>query len=146
MTKTFFTTIAAWAWATFGPAVPLAAACTAAVIGDVWSARRLARRIGRQKPSERQKLKFSSAKFGRVVCTLSKIYAALALTALVETTLLGEWMHLLKFVGALICFWQIVSILENEASCNSHPWAKVALRFLVDKTARYLKPDDLPKV
>lgn len=142
--KAIAVALASWAWAVLGPAIPVAAACTAMVIADVWSARRLARRLGKKKPSKRQTLKFSSARFGRVIVTLMKIYATLALAAVVESVVCGEWVPLVKFAGAIICFWQGVSILENEASCNDCPWARIAARFLVDKTSRYIRPDELP--
>lgn len=142
--KSVFVSTAAWIWAVLGPALPMATACTAMVLADVWSARRLASRLGDKHPSARQNLKFSSARFSRVIRTLVKVYAALALAALVESVVVGEWMHLLRFVAAIICFWQAVSIVENEASCNSHPWARVLGRFLVDKTSRYIGKDDMP--
>ena len=138
--KSILSILFAWLWALLAPALPLAAACTAMVVGDVWSARRLARRLARQAPEARQRLKFSSAKFGRVVCTLAKIYGVLALAAVVQSALDGEWTHLLQFVAGLICFWQGVSILENEATCNPHPWARHVLRHVADKTRRHL-PD-----
>lgn len=142
--KSIVTAAGGWAWATFGPAIPFGAACTGMVLADVYTARRLARRLGRKRPTARQRLKFSSARFGRVVRTLMRIYAALALAALVEHVVVGEWIHLLKLVAAVICFWQGVSILENEASANPHPWARVAGRYLIDKTARHIDPTDLP--
>ncbi len=137
--KSVFVALAGWSWTVFGPALPVAAACTAMVLADVWSARRLAGRIGRNIPSARQQLKFSSARFGKVIRTLTKIYAVLALAAMVENVVVGEWVHLLKFTGAVICFWQAVSILENECSSNPHPWARTLARYLVDKTSRYIK-------
>lgn len=143
-TKSIVVSLAGWIWAVFGPALPMATACTAMVLADVWSARRLAARLGHKIPSARQQLKFSSARFGKVVRTLIKVYAAVALASLVENVVIGEWMHLLKFVAAIICFWQAVSIIENEASCNSHPWARILARSLVDKTSRYIKEGELP--
>lgn len=135
----------AWAWSVWGPAIPVGAACTAMVLADVWSARRLARRL-REKPStDKQRLKFSSARFGRTVRTLMRIYALLAVAAVVEHEVVGEWVHLTKMAAAVVCFWQAVSILENEASANPNPWARAAGRWLVDKSSRYLKDDELPK-
>ena len=142
--KTIAAALGAWAWTILGPALPVAAACTGVVLADVWSARRLAARLGKTNPTARQKLKFTSARFGRVVKTLLKIYTVLALAALLEREVVGEWVHLLKFTGAIICFWQCVSILENEASCNDHPWARSLGRYLVDKSSRYLSTDELP--
>lgn len=134
-----------WAWSVWGPALPVGAACTAMVLADVWSARRLAARVRDKQPDKRMSVKFSSARFGRTVCTLMKIYTLLAVAALVEAAVAGEWIHLTKLAGAVVCFWQGVSILENEASSNPQPWARAAGRWLVDKTSRYLRDDELPR-
>lgn len=142
--KSIVAALGGWTWAVLGPALPFGAACTAMVLADVYSARRLARRLGRRRATARQRLKFSSARFGRVLRTLARIYAVLALAAVVEHVVVGEWIHLLKLVAAVICFWQAVSILENEATANHHPWARAAGRYLVDKTARHIDPADLP--
>ncbi len=142
--KSVVAALGGWAWAVFGPALPFGAACTCMVLADVYTARRLARRLGRRRPTARQRLKFSSARFGRVVGTLLRIYAALALASVVEQVVVGEWIHLLKLVAAVICFWQAVSILENEATANPHPWARAAGRYLADKAARHIDPSDLP--
>ncbi|MDE6300321.1 MAG: hypothetical protein K2M19_01215 [Muribaculaceae bacterium] len=138
-------TLGAWAWSVWGPALPVGAACTAMVLADVWSARRLARRLRGKRPTARQRLKFSSSRFGRTVRTLFRIYSLLAVAAVVEREVVGEWIHLTKFAAAVVCFWQAVSILENEASSNPDPWARAAGRWLVDKSSRYLKDDELPK-
>lgn len=140
--KSISAVLGGWAWAVFMPAAPVAAACTAMVLADVWSARRLARRIGRRVPSARQSLKFSSARFGRVVPTLLRIYATLALAAVVQNAL-GRWFPAMEFAGGVVCFWQGVSVLENEASFNPHPWARVLRRYLADKVSRHIKPDEL---
>jgi len=142
--KSILAAVGGWIWTVFGPALPYGAACTAMVLADVYTARRLARRLGRRQPSARCKLKFSSARFGRVIGTLMRIYATLALAAIVEQVVVGEWIHLQKLTAATICFWQAVSILENEATANPHPWARTAGRYLIDKTARHIDPADLP--
>ena len=47
-----------------------------------------------------------------------------------------------------MCFWQGCSIIENEASANASPWAKIAGKILVDKTSRHLgiEPEDLAEI
>lgn len=138
--KMAVTSFGAWAWTVFGPALPYGAACTAMVLADVWTARR----IGRPRRDARMRLKFSSARFGRVVVTLIKIYAVLALAALVENVVTGEWVHLQKLTAGIICFWQAVSILENESTAADHPWARTIARYVADKTSRYIDEKDLP--
>lgn len=136
--KTAAAVTGGWLWAALEPAVPGAVACTAMVLADVWTARRLQHRLARKRPTARQLGKFSSARFGRVIATLTRIYTALTVAALVQNAITGEWARLVELVTGIICFWQGVSILENESSSNPHPWAKALGRYVADKTSRYI--------
>ncbi len=130
---------AGWLWATAGPALPFGVVCTAMVVADVVSARRLARRLRRIAPGQADgSLRFSSARLGRVVGTLARIYALLVLAAMVDSVVMDGGRVLLKFAAGAVCFWQAWSILENEAAANPRPWARILRRILVDKTARHL--------
>lgn len=137
-----------WLAAALMPAAPYGMVRTVMVIADVVSARRLAHRLGRQMPTKRQQLKFSSARFGRTVSKLCRIYGLLTLAALLQHTFGGDWCDLLKWSAAIVCFWQGCSIIENEASANASPWAKIAGKILVDKTSRHLgiEPEDLAEI
>lgn len=135
--KTGLTLGAAWLWQAACPTFPFAAVCTAMVFADVVTARRLARRLGRRVPSQRQRLKFSSARFSRTLLKLGRIYALLLLTALVQHVVLPR-VELLRYVAAAICFWQAVSMLENEAGANESSWARILRKVLIDKTERHL--------
>lgn len=135
--KSVAAAVGGWLWVALSPAIPAAVACTAMVMADVWSARRLQGRLAKNRPTERQLNKFSSARFGRVIATLSRIYGALTVAALVQHAVTGEWAHLLEFVAGIICFWQGVSILENESSCNPRSWARALGKYVVDKSSRY---------
>ncbi len=42
-------------------------------------------------------------------------------------------------VAGAVCFWQLLSILENESTCSDARWARVARRFLIDKARRHLQ-------
>ena len=136
--KSSVTTLGAWLWTTLEPAVPFGAVCTAMVFADVISARRLAFRLRKKHPNCHQQLKFNSSRFGHIFGSLAKIYSVLLLATLVQNVIIGESFNLLKFVAGAICFWQAVSILENEASCNAHPWARILSKILIDKTERHL--------
>ena len=138
MIKRVSTALGAWLWTALCPAMPFVFVCTLMVLADVVSARRLAKRLARRHPAQRQRLKFSSARFGHVVKTLTHIYGLLILTALVQHVVIGSEFDLLRLVAAAICFWQAVSILENETSANNSPWARVLGRYLADKTERHL--------
>ena len=127
-----------WLCATAAPALPFGVVCTFMVMADVVSARRLARRLRAAAPDHAPRLRFSSARFGRVVGTLIRIYALLILAAMVDSVIMGGDGLLLKFAAGVVCFWQAWSILENEAAANPRPWARILRRILVDKTARHL--------
>ena len=136
--KGVIATAGAWLWLMIEPALPYGMVCTLMVLADVVSARRLAQRIRKIAPRHHNLLKFNSARFGQIFKTLSRIYAVLLLAAMVQGVIVGESFELLKFVAGSICFWQGISILENEASCNARPWARILRRILIDKTERHL--------
>lgn len=127
------------------PVLPYGAICTAMVLADFISARMLARRL-RRKMKEgaiKDKVKFSSRRFGVSVMSLAKVYALLLLSHGVDAVIVGETagFSTLRFSAALVCFWQFWSILENEASANDARWARLAQRILIDKTSRHLGID-----
>lgn len=140
------------AWAFMAPVMPYAELCTVMVLADYLSARQLGRRLSRRLAEKGRKdaaapARFSSARFKGVIATLTRVYAALLLAAAIQN-LLVEGMpfvpsgfNCVKFVAGLVCFWQLMSILENESTCSSSRWARLARRYLADKARRHL---DLP--
>jgi len=44
------------------------------------------------------------------------------------------------FAGFVIC-WQIISIIENESSCNDALWAKFCQKILANKSERHFDVD-----
>jgi len=135
--KSVFCLAGGWLYAAVAPAFPAGVVCTLMVLADVVTARRLARRLRKAAPQQAQRLKFCSARFGRVFATLVRIYAVLMLAAMVETTIVGRE-GLLRIVAGAVCLWQAVSMLENEASCNGARWARIMRNVLIDKTERHL--------
>ena len=127
------------------PVLPYGAICTAMVLADFVSARMLARRLRRKikEGAIKDKVKFSSRRFGMSVMSLAKVYALLLLSHGVDAVIIGETtaFSALRFSAALVCFWQFWSILENEASANDAQWARLAQRILIDKTSRHLGID-----
>lgn len=124
------------------PVVPYAALCTAMVLADFVSARLLARRVRRRlsRRPQPEATRFSSRRFGNVIATVAKIYAFLLLSRGVDAIIIGDGaqVSMLRAAAAMVCFWQLWSVLENEASANNARWARVAQRILVDKTERHL--------
>lgn len=127
------------------PVMPYAWICTAMIAADFISARMLAKRLKRRCRCAKGQTgtKFSSRRFGAVLATLAKAYGFLLLAHGVDCTIVesGTTFSILRFAAALICFWQAWSILENEASANDAPWARIAQRILIDKTERHLGVD-----
>ena len=129
--------IVAALWGIIHPTIPFIGACLLAAVADVISAYRLDRRIARQgMPAEG---KFSSSKAMAMFGTLLMVYLVmLALAALQAWVLRDADIMLPNGVATVFCFVEVVSVLENESSSNGHPWAKVAQRFLKDKTSRHI--------
>ena len=135
--KYLATAIGSHIWQVLCPTLPFSAVCTLMVIADVVTARRLARRLQRLAPEEQERLKFSSVRFAHTLSKLAHIYALLLLASAVEYVIIPE-VQLTRFVAAAVCFWQAISMLENEASANDARWARIIGRWLVDKTERHL--------
>ena len=131
----------AWLGSLAGEVMPYALVCTAIVLTDCLSAVMLRRRLKRLGKIDAARL--SSHRFGRVVTTLIKIYALLVLSYMIDTVIIGDiasW-GLTRLSAALVCFWQAMSILENEATASDARWARIARKILVDKTERHLGID-----
>ena len=83
-----------------------------------------------------------------MISTLVRVYLALVLAAAIQN-LVVEGMagiptgfNCVKFVTGVVCFRQLMSVLENESTCSDAAWARRARRYLIDKSARYLGLDD----
>ena len=126
-----FSSLAAFA----GPVVPYAGLCTAMVCLDCVSAVRLGLRL-RSRGLGGGRL--SSRRLSRTLATLVKVYVGLAVAAWVQAVLVrSEAFDALRFTAGAVCFWQLVSILENESTCSDARWARVARRYLADKARRH---------
>ncbi|MDR1022025.1 MAG: phage holin family protein [Prevotellaceae bacterium] len=127
--------------ACFAQTMPFAMICLFAVIVDCISAFRLSLRVKVKFPEQCSgKLKSDSAR--RMFGTLLMIYAVILLLHTVDKycfTFMN--MYLANIAAGVFCMVQIISILENESSCNRAKWAKVLQKMLVDKTKRHLDVD-----
>jgi hypothetical protein len=118
------------------------ALCTTMVALDCYSAWSLSRRLRNKGPAQNHLGKVSSRHLRRAINTLSRIYAALVVARMVDSAILcGTNLSCVRFISALVCFTQLWSILENESSSNNAPWARLAQRWLIDKTERHLGID-----
>lgn len=120
------------------PVVPYAAVCTLMVLADVATAWRLGRRTAAATGCRRA-ARLQSARMGRMFSTLCRVYALLLLARAVQAVIIEpDWkFDLVRTVAAAVCLWQALSILENEASCRGARWARIARRWLIDKTERH---------
>lgn len=137
------------------PVLPYAGLCTAMVLADgvtAWSlGRRVARRCGQAARKDAGRLQ--SRGLGVMLVTLAKVYALLLLASAVDIVIVqgadpdavasllptGGSHPVLRFCAGAVCFWQAVSVLENEAACSDARWARIARRFLIDKARRHLR-------
>jgi len=122
------------------------------VIADCLSAWRLSRRLHRKGCTKNGKGscgKFRSDKMFNTVLELIIVIPAGLLLAFWTQQHLFEGMNirLPQIFAGIVIFWQLLSILENESSCNGKRWAKVLQKILIDKTERHFDVDlsDLKK-
>lgn len=133
--------LASAAWALIEPAAPYLLLCTAFVLLDCWSACALGRRVARAHPEQaaRDAGKIKSWKLAGVFSTLVEVYAVVLLAHFAQLCMPGIiGADLRQVVAAAVCGWQFWSYLENKASCNGARWARLARKFLADKTSRHL--------
>ena len=126
------------------PTLPLIYLCTAAVLGDCLTAWRLSKRVKERYPErvkDHKAGRFLSSHFGRVIVTLIKAYALIIFSYFVTLHITDGIVDLAKVSAGAICFWQLLSILENESSCSEAKWAKLARHLLIDKTERHFDLD-----
>lgn len=120
------------------PVVPYAAVCTLMVLADAVTAWRLGRRAA-SATGVRRAAKLQSARVGVLLGTLGRVYCLLLLARAVQSVILAPDVRfdLVRAIAAAVCLWQALSMLENEASCCGARWARIARRWLIDKTERH---------
>ena len=141
-----------WIVAEFEPAFPLVVVTVIFIVYDAWTAYQLDKRVHKKYPerSKREKAKFTSFAFGKVVrSTIPKRLWLIVLAYMVEHWVFVHVSIPLSYiVTGVICFEQAWSIFENESSCRSDEdsrfW-KTLQRIMIDKTSRHfdVNLDDL---
>lgn len=128
-------------WSAILPGMPYVLLCTGFVLLDCWSACALGRRVARWMPEKASvdAGKVKSWRLGKVVRTLTEIYAVLLLAHFAQECMPQiVKVDLRQVVAGAVCGWQFWSYLENKASCNGARWAVLARKFLADKSSRHL--------
>ena len=120
------------------PVVPYAAVCTLMVLADAVTAWRLGRRAA-SATGVRRAAKLQSARVGVLFGTLGRVYCLLLLARAVQSVILAPDVRfdLVRAIAAAVCLWQALSMLENVASCRGARWARIARRWIIDKTERH---------
>ena len=123
------------------PTINFLTAIVFVVTLDCLSAYNLNRRIKRKYPNYVTG-KVESKKAVKIIYTIGRIYGVVALLWFIEIYVLKEpALEVTKYVTALFCFVQLISILENESSCNNVWWARLMQKILMDKTKRHFDID-----
>lgn len=130
-------------WGLLEPTIPFAGICLFAILTDCFTAYRLGQRVKKQNPKAApDEAKFKSSYARRMFYTLCIVYACTVLGWLIDTYMYPFInLYLANIISGGFCLVQLLSILENESSCNDAGWAKVLQRVLVNKAARHLEID-----
>lgn len=126
------------------PTLPYLIICTLMIFADCYTAWQLSKRARKAHPERVSKdgKKFKSQHFGKVIVTILKAWALIIMAFLMQTYITDDLpVGLTKVAAGAICFWQLLSVLENESSCNGAKWAKLLQNILVDKTERHFDID-----
>lgn len=127
-------------WGLIEPTIPFAGICIFAIVTDCITAYRLGKRVKLQNPNAKtDDAKFRSSYAKRMFYTLLIVYACTILGWLIDTFIYPFVnLYLANFISGGFCLVQLLSVLENESSCNNARWAKVLQKVLVNKAARHL--------
>lgn len=127
-------------WGLIEPTIPFAGICIFAIVVDCVTAYRLGKRVKAQNPlSKTDDAKFRSSYARRMFYTLCIVYSCTVLGWLIDTYMYPfVELYLANLISGGFCLVQLLSVLENESSCNTARWAKVLQKVLVNKAARHL--------
>lgn len=125
---------------------PLVNVVFVAIILDMISAVRLARRVKKMKVIKDHRYiasgKFSSVKFARVIRHMMAALISISFAYMIQQNALrGVDIYLVNGVTCALLLRHILSILENNSSCNDSKWAIIAQKIILDKTERHFDVD-----
>lgn len=120
------------------PTLPYMIICFFALVLDMVSAWRLSVRVKEAHKAGDGKLK--SLHIKKVFSDFMVICALIVLCYYIDKEIIVviDNMYLANIVAAGFALNQVLSILENESSCNGATWARGMQKILVDKTNRHL--------
>lgn len=131
-----------WTW--LEPTLPYHAMCAFAVLIDCLTAWRLNRRIKAKYPNAGADGKLKSSHMTKMISDLAIVWLCILLAEGVDTQLLGHLggLHLGQYVAAIFVLCTVVSILENESSCNGAAWARAVQKIVTSKVSRHIDIDE----
>lgn len=148
-TSATFGGILGWLVTTLEPSFPLLLVATIFILYDVYTAYELDKRVRIVHPEKKKKRsKVSSYKLRTVICALKdRLFLILLAYCADRCIRLSPDIHFAHIMTGCVCGEQMLSILENMASCrlpgDKHVFLwKFLSRILVDKTARHF---DIPE-
>lgn len=125
------------------PIVPMVCVCIFAMVADTITAWRLNRRCHRKYPQHSDG-KLSSSKVFDIFGDFVVLFTALLLAHMIDEVVLRDFdtLFLPNWIAAVYCAYQLISIIENESSCNDKSWARLAQRVVANKISRHLDIDE----
>ncbi len=80
----------------------------------------------------------------KMISDLAIVWLCILLAEGVDKQLLGHLggLHLGQYVAAIFILCTVVSILENESSCNGAAWARAVQKIVTSKVARHIDIDE----
>lgn len=125
------------------PIIPMVLVCIFAMVADTISAWRLNRRCHKKYPG-RADGKLHSSKVFDIFSDFIVLFTAILLAHMIDEVVLKDFdtMYLPNWIATVYCAYQLLSIIENESSCNDKSWARLAQRVVANKIGRHLDIDE----
>lgn len=125
------------------PIIPMVLVCIFAMIADTVTAWRLSRRCHKKYPKVADG-KVHSSKIFNIFGDFVVLFTAILLAHMIDEVILKDFdsMYLPNWIATVYCAYQLISIIENESSCNDKSWARLAQRVVANKISRHLDIDE----
>jgi hypothetical protein len=124
---------------TLTPNLPFIIILLLVMVADVISAIRLHNRLYNIDQTKYHKPKIEAKKLLKMISSFGMMVFVILITHLVHEHIVTIEFNIVKVVAGIMIGCQILSVLENESTCNDQKWAKVLRKVLIDKANKYLK-------
>lgn len=137
-----------WFVGKFTPTFPLIFVAVAFILYDSWTAYELDKRVHIRYPDKKKRpAKYVSWKAWGMIPTMIESFAMILLMYAVQRWVFVDFYVPLSYIATgIICTIQLLSIVENKASCRQpgdkgYKYWKVLAKILIDKTERHFDTD-----